>query len=289
METCSLCGVKVPTANVTLHQLRCSQGRAPAPSRASRSVPRPTAGGTRSLAAGAPRARCSSRPVTTRQSVDADPEAGFMFTEKTTRKVKKTFAFAAPSRRSSRERGGEDAAPTLATLQHLPAMEQSEEEKSQTKSLRRLRHYDKQVIQQLRGLKEPPPRNASLSDGAGPWRCSFCTLVNEAGCSRCAACDSTCTSLVLDSIGMLDSEAKQCAPCSPKSPWSACAICFEGYDGEDSKIFLPCCHSFHERCASAWISRKKECPTCRHPTHSSKTEWDPTHVVEADWDEEETW
>lgn len=52
-----------------------------------------------------------------------------------------------------------------------------------------------------------------------------------------------------------------------------CPICFESYDESDeSKIFLPCCHSFHECCALPWISRKMTCPTCRHPTHGREVD-----------------
>eukprot|EP00930_Biecheleria_cincta_P088087 TRINITY_DN77322_c0_g1_i1.p1 TRINITY_DN77322_c0_g1~~TRINITY_DN77322_c0_g1_i1.p1 ORF type:complete len:214 (+),score=33.82 TRINITY_DN77322_c0_g1_i1:58-699(+) len=43
-----------------------------------------------------------------------------------------------------------------------------------------------------------------------------------------------------------------------------CAICFEQHDDTGDRIWLPCCHSFHEACVLPWLRESMTCPTCRH-------------------------
>ena len=45
-----------------------------------------------------------------------------------------------------------------------------------------------------------------------------------------------------------------------------CAICLT--DATQDITFLPCSHTFHDKCIGSWVSvngSDSTCPTCRHP------------------------
>lgn len=42
-----------------------------------------------------------------------------------------------------------------------------------------------------------------------------------------------------------------------------CPICLNQL--ENTKVFLPCGHSFHGDCILDWIDNKRNCPMCRFP------------------------
>lgn len=50
---------------------------------------------------------------------------------------------------------------------------------------------------------------------------------------------------------------------------SQCAVCLEDFVVGDSQAVLPCSHVFHPDCVHRWLSRKSECPTCRHNVSTS--------------------
>lgn len=101
-----------------------------------------------------------------------------------------------------------------------------------------------------------------ISSSAPSPRERLGTFLEETASSLHSACSAA--------MAELDVGSNQSTSSSTESE---CAICFESYaDSEESRIFLPCCHSFHECCALPWISLKKTCPTCRYPTCSS--DWD---------------
>ena len=41
-----------------------------------------------------------------------------------------------------------------------------------------------------------------------------------------------------------------------------CAFCLDDLDAGGA-VTLPCNHVFHKQCVTAWVSRHKDCPTCR--------------------------
>lgn len=43
-----------------------------------------------------------------------------------------------------------------------------------------------------------------------------------------------------------------------------CAICFEKHADAGDRLWLPCCHNFHEACVLPWLRERLTCPTCRH-------------------------
>lgn len=43
-----------------------------------------------------------------------------------------------------------------------------------------------------------------------------------------------------------------------------CAICMSGMAPNQPRIYLPCAHSFHQKCGESWLRIKPECPLCRH-------------------------
>lgn len=42
-----------------------------------------------------------------------------------------------------------------------------------------------------------------------------------------------------------------------------CSICLRLYQIGEEKIFLPCCHQFHDKCMYKWLSEKGSCPHCK--------------------------
>jgi hypothetical protein len=43
-----------------------------------------------------------------------------------------------------------------------------------------------------------------------------------------------------------------------------CSVCLEAYRAGDQLRTVPCFHSFHKHCIDDWLSRKAECPVCKH-------------------------
>jgi len=118
-----------------------------------------------------------------------------------------------------------------------------------TSEIRRLSDENMTLKKELSGMmKHSLERHAASKKArAEAWK-----VINR---SRCA------------SDAVADGERNDHAPSTGAAEKTdECAICLGGYDDDTGKIFLPCCHSFHEVCATDWINAKKTCPTCRHPT-----------------------
>jgi Ring finger domain len=50
---------------------------------------------------------------------------------------------------------------------------------------------------------------------------------------------------------------------------SNCAVCLEAYRVGDQVRTIPCFHAFHKHCIDDWLSRKAECPICKHSTSTT--------------------
>lgn len=94
--------------------------------------------------------------------------------------------------------------------------------------------------------------------------CPHCALT----CCICDACDGASTPSVLPSLPLeLVLPSREVGPQTDLESSRICSICFEGYDKDEDRVFLPCCHSFHDHCVSPWIGRRNTCPTCRLPAN----------------------
>jgi len=43
----------------------------------------------------------------------------------------------------------------------------------------------------------------------------------------------------------------------------SCPVCMEDFDEDRQIVLTPCLHVFHLHCLQGWLTRKKECPSCR--------------------------
>merc|ERR1711936_88949 len=68
----------------------------------------------------------------------------------------------------------------------------------------------------------------------------------------------------------LPREKVSCAPDEEQQ----CPICLKAVEEGDSLMTLPCCHSFHDACVTAWLSKAANCPLCRAELPTDDPQWE---------------
>lgn len=62
----------------------------------------------------------------------------------------------------------------------------------------------------------------------------------------------------------------KCFQHADKNEVVQCTICLEDIN-PTQRIKLKCHHTFHEKCIHRWLTKKHECPLCRHRVKDKKT------------------
>lgn len=84
-----------------------------------------------------------------------------------------------------------------------------------------------------------------------------------------ARCDDRCGWVPHASLRILPAPGASAPPPSGGAqnlhPKLVCSICLEHLGSSELLWSLPCAHTFHFSCISAWLIQKSECPLCRLP------------------------
>jgi len=245
MSICSLCGSNVPSQNITLHQMRCSSlSRCRSKSVAHLAA----AGEPQAKVVLVPRTRALSKPARIYRNATAPSDQVHTIFPQCRRKAEK---LAVKAQAASGEEGDCENAQTPPP------------KKEQEVVLRGTRRFQEMPMWKSKfDSKTQKWFYEDRSNAVSSWKKPAGVTFDLPTQPPQVACDSVGTASMhsgsVEAKGMGDVQDSS----SPE-----CAICFDGYDCDEDRMFLPCCHCFHTKCAASWVSLKKSCPTCRYPTH----------------------